>query len=294
MVGAFIRNAPFGTEIAFAKGLEALGHKVTKIDSSFPNQRWDLDADATVVFKWMEGYWEQLALCSGVKIVYQPDDARFPHIEKMLVDMKKYVDHVLTFDKYGVDLALSIGYKSAEFMLLTADHYLYAPDPSVEKDIDVSFVGSLTNGANHASRIKMLNIIQNASRSYGWKTWFGETYFGRSPSPVDVYRRSKIVVNHATDVGQPFGYGYGLQCRHFEVGMSGIPILSNTVYDFDNSLYFDKFYDEESLIYQINKFVVNKNHSVESGQRLREQIIKSHLPVHRAHQLVDFVEKNKC
>jgi hypothetical protein len=50
VVGAFIRNAPFGTELAFKRGFDRLGgHSVTYIDPSYPDQRWDYDADATVV-----------------------------------------------------------------------------------------------------------------------------------------------------------------------------------------------------------------------------------------------------
>ena len=47
IVGAFIRNKPFGTEIAFGKGFDRLGkHLINTIDTSYPGQVWDYDADA--------------------------------------------------------------------------------------------------------------------------------------------------------------------------------------------------------------------------------------------------------
>ena len=128
MIGAFIRNAPYGTEIAFKKGFDRIGgHEVNVIDPSQPNQKWELNPDATLVFKYIEqpAQMEMLGNVSGHKIVYQPDDLRFPHIKQMMTEMRQHCDNALTFDDDGAELALSYGYKAAQKFLLTADNDLY-------------------------------------------------------------------------------------------------------------------------------------------------------------------------
>lgn len=295
MVGAFIRNAPFGTEIAFAKGMERRGHEVIRIDTSYENQAWDQNADATLVFKWMDRDWDKLDGCRGPKIVYQPDDARFPHIREMVLKMREHVDCLLTFDDYGVTLAKQLGYRDAEYMLLTADDELYCPDSAVERDIDVSFVGSLTHGPNHASRYKMCEIAYEEAQKRGWKTWFGEAYFDGQDvlSPVDIYRRSKVVLNHATDVGQNFGTGFGLQCRHFEVGMTKTCLLSNSVIGYPDrfDLPFAVFGDGWGLKNTL-QYLIDGGWWRTIGDPLYQNIMAKHGPEHRADQLVAFIERN--
>ncbi len=300
MVGAFIRNFPFGTEIAFKKGLERLGHTVNAIDTSYPDQHWDHDATATVVFKWMEGdsNWYELSQCTGLKIVYQPDDARFPHITEMIVKMRDYCDLFLSFDQFGVDLAKKLRYRDAAILRLTADDQLYFADEEVEKDIDVSFVGSLTKGPNHISRLKMCQIANKIANERGWKTFFGEAYF-KNPghSPVDIFRRSKVTLNHATDVGQPFGRGYGLQCRHFEATLAGTMLLTNTMYGSESfpgvknvPLYrqFDSENDFEEIIVECVETDIHKAFAHIGTHHMALY----HLPQHRAVELIQFIERN--
>lgn len=288
MVGAFIRNAPFGTEIAFKKGLERIGCRVNAVDTSYPDQQFDTGADATIVFKWMEGYWDQLDACSGVKIVYQPDDARFPHIREMIMKMRDHVDNFLSFDDFSAKLAKSMGYKNAETLLLTADDELYVPR-TVEKDIDVSFVGSLTAGSNHHGRSRMCRIVQEKANRVGWRTWFGSTE--SIPEILDIYWRSKVVLNHATDVGQSFGSGFGLQCRHFEVGMTATALLSNTLLGSVTDLPFDTFSSEDELLNKVELWISYPALARTAGQNLYNSILESHLPQHRGAQLMDFISR---
>jgi hypothetical protein len=302
MVGAFLRNFPFGTEIAFAKGLERRGHTVHRIDPGYPNQVWDDDADATIVFKWIDlglkDVYERLERCAGLKVVYQPDDARFPHIKEMIRGMRGFCTHLLSFDDYGAEYALTVGYLDAETLRVTADDELYCPDSNVERDIDVSFVGSLTAGPNHASRMEMCRLVQAWANANGKTTWFGETYFSVPgyPSPLDIYRRSKVVLNHATDVGQPFGWGHGFQCRHFEVGMAGVFLLSNMVYGERFELLHTQYGNETQLINKLETYLgtgggVLFDREVLAGFH-RNNILREHMPEHRADQIVSFVKRN--
>jgi spore maturation protein CgeB len=288
IIGAFIRNNPFGTEIAFKKGFERLGgHQLTCIDTSYPNQSWDYDADATIVFKWMENYWHDLVMCKGKKIVYQPDDLRFPHIKQMMQSMRKYCDFAFTFDDDGAKLALQYGYKKAQRLLLTADDELYRPLPDVKKDIDVSFVGSLTGGGNHRGRMRMCQLVDSIP---GIKTAFVNGLYDIEELNK-IYNRSKIVLNHATDVGQPFGHGYGYQCRHFEAGFTKACVLSNHV-DNENMLTMvEQFHDEKSLIGKINMLLSNEEYRTSRGIGLYQELMTSHKPEHRAAEMIRFIEE---
>lgn len=287
LVGAFIRNAPFGTEIAFKKGFDRLGeHLVNCIDTSYPNQIWDYEADATIVFKWMEGYWYDLQQCKGKKIVYQPDDIRFGHIRQMMTDMRKYCDYALTYDEEAAQIAGTLGYKKSQRLLLTADPELYRKLPDVQKDIDVCFVGSLTGGTNHRSRVKMCQLVSTIP---GLKTQFTTDIYNIEEI-VRIYNRSKVILNHATDVGQPFGRGYGLQCRHFEAGFTGACVLSNVVENDDRSLKnYAVFTDENHLLRMTRYLVDNPTIRTTFANSLYEELNASHRPEHRAREMVEFI-----
>jgi spore maturation protein CgeB len=285
LVGAFIRNAPFGTEIAFKKGFNRLGeHLVNCIDTSYPNQVWDYEADATVVFKWMEGYWGDLALCKGKKIVYQPDDLRFPHIKQMMRDMRKYCDYAFTFDDDGAKLALEYGYAKAERLLLTADDELYRP-LDIVKDIDVCFVGSLTSGANHRSRVKMCQLVSSIP---GVKTKFVSDLYDIEELNR-IYNRSKVVLNHATDVGQEFGHGYGYQCRHFEAGFTRACVLSNKVDNEREIKNIVEFDSSDDLFVKLLTLLKKDSMREHWANELYSELTTRHKPEHRAVQMIEFI-----
>lgn len=294
LVGPFVVNAPFGTEIAFAKGLRRLGHEVHEVDPNVDRELRGLQnfADATVVFKSCVGGERFLKSLRHPIVVYQPDDARFTHIREMMLMMRGYADLFLSFDDHGASVARTMGYRAAETLLLTADDELYCPSPSpIRRDIDVSFIGSMADTVAHASRRKMLQIVGNHGTKLGWNLWFEVSQ--NIEHVRDIYRRSKVVLNHATDVGQPFGKGYGLQCRHFEVAMTHTPILSNEPFGHtDPPLNFPCFNDEDSLIRQVTSFVENTNVTDVIGADLYSQVRAQHMPEHRAMQLVDFISRN--
>lgn len=286
LVGAFKRNYPFGTEIAFLRGFQALPeHQVTVIDTSYEGEIWDYDADLTLVFKWIDRpeYWKHLASCTGKKVVFQPDDLRFPHIVDMMREMRKFCDFALTFDENGARLAGEMGYRKAAKLLVTADPGLYRP-LNLRRDIDVSFVGSLSGGPNHQSRMEMCQLITEQFPQLR-KVFLSDVY--NIEKIVEIYNRSKIVVNHATDTGQGFGFGHGFQCRHFEVGMTGTCLLSNSVIG-DNSLNnFVKFSDRQTLLGAIDSILFHEDWEW-MGTHLRDEIMKGHSPLHRANQILDF------
>ncbi len=305
LVGPFIVNAPFGTEIAFAKGLRRIGHEVVEVDPNIDREMIGLQntADATIVFKSCVGAEKYLKSLRHPIVVYQPDDARFPHIRQMMLMMREFSDLFLSFDDHGADVAKTMGYRSAQKLLLTADDELYYPSSvEVSRDIDVSFIGSLGDPVAHASRRKMCEIAQGVANQRGWKTLFGTTQ--DIPTILDVYRRSKVVLNHATDVGQPFGTGYGLQCRHFEVAMTKTALLSNKLFGSDpyESQAFVQYYDEASLCQFLVELVEKDNPQLYDTDYGRPQWqcwgeynynwSVENRPEHRAKELVEFIVRN--
>jgi hypothetical protein len=289
MVGAFIRNRPFGTEIAFAKGLRELGVEVNEVDPGYPDQSFLGEPDATIVFKYLEpgpsGYRDALVEVNGPKIVYQPDDVAFPHIQQMMREMRQYCEYAFMYDDRGVAFAESLEFKKSKQLLLTADPILYHPK-DFPKTVDLCFVGSLTLGANHAGRRRMIDVLKATN----------EFRIGVASELFDIerinniYNYSKVVLNHATDVGQPFGHGFGLQCRHFEAGMAGACVLSNVV-DNDSSLVgFDTFSSEEELVSKARALVTDDDLRDAFADTLYENILDHHLPVHRAQEIVNFVK----
>lgn len=288
IVGAFIRNNPFGTEIAFRKGLERIGETVNAWDPSVYDERnkFDPDADVTLVFKWLDpGVFRDsvVAKAKGKKVLYQVDDLRFPHIKQMMADMLQVCDHALTFDDDGAQLALQYGYKSAKKILLTADNHLYRKIPGMQKDIDVSFVGSLSYGDNHKSRMKMLEIV----KSMGVKLVVANELFDIS-KVNEIYNRSKIVLNHATDVGQSFGHGFGYQCRHFEAGFAGALVLSNRVLN-EQILPIAVFDSERELKETVSYYLEKQSYREQAAWSLHEELLRAHTPEHRAQEMRDYV-----
>lgn len=293
LIGPFTVNAPFGTEIAFSKGLRQLGVvDITEVDPNLGPMQLDWDADATIVFKSCCGREEELRSLSGPVIVYQPDDARFPHIRGMMLTMRRYSDLFMAFDRHSVEVAWKMGYRAAEELLLTADPELYCPSPvPVERDIDVSFIGSLGDPVAHASRQKMCRLVQAEANLRGWNVVFAQCQ--DIPTVLDIYRRSKIVLNHATDVGQKFGFGFGLQCRHFEVGMTKTCLLSNQRLGTlgPEDMPFVQFFDETSLINQIIYLFENERWT-QQGLDLFYNIREKHMPIYRAGQIVNFIQRH--
>lgn len=293
IVGAFIRNHPFGSEIAFKKGFDRLGgHTINTIDTSYPDQKFMKDADLTIVFKWMEGdYWQDLKETSGIKIVYQPDDSRFPHIRKMMEEMRKFCDYAFTFDNDGAQIAREIGYKDAKCLLLTADDDLYRNIPGSKKHYDFCFIGSMTGGPSHKSRQQMVSLIaQEFPQS---PLCFASDVYNIE-SIVAAYNTSKIILNHATDVGQRFGTGYGYQCRHFEAGFTNACVLSNVVLNEKKLYNFVSYNSTQDLLEKAAYLLSDEQSRKAYAANFYMELKTHHRPEHRAQEVLDFVKGLQC
>lgn len=290
MIGSFVRNAPFGTEIAFEKGLKEIGVDVATWDpSSNMGTHWHSSPDAIIMFKDHGSHaHDVIEYCKSngaISIVYQPDDMRAPGIHDMMKDLRDICDYAFTFDQYGAATALDLGYEKTEQLLLTADTSLYFPIEGIQKDIDFCFVGNFCNSIMHKSRIKMINLLKGAGHNVIATTTF-DTHLINT-----LYNRSKVVINHATDVGQPFAHGYGIQCRHFEAGFTGAAFLTNSILDVSSDLpqNMSTFHSEDDLL-KVASYLIKPVSPTRSGKKLYAELMKNHRPVHRARQIVNFIE----
>lgn len=300
LVGSFVRNYPFGTELAFLKGLNRINDRceyaISVIDPSTQDRQWDLDADVTLVFKCLEGEpLEELGRCGGKKVIYQPDDIRFPFIRQLMVDMRKHCDYALAFDTEAARVAKEeLGYLDAERLLVTADDELYRPMPELEKDLDFVFVGSLSNPSAHRSRNRMIQVLGES----GFKVAYASDLYDPQKI-VEYYNRAKVVLNHATDIDQSFGSGYGYQCRHFEAGFTRSCLLSNAVFgesrfhlSYDRTLkYFAMYRNEKELIGWARLLLNGIGLREELADKLYGELMESHKPEHRAMQLIEFFKR---
>lgn len=302
MIGSFKRNYPFGTEIAFAKGLRNIGVEVYEWDPStgeHPAPLWSEDADAVIVFKdHGEITYPHLEFFKNEKkvpvIEYQPDDIRAPGIVGMMKKMRQYCDYAFTFDKTGAEVAeQDLGYKKARKLIVTADPDLYKP-LNIKKDIDICFVGSLSNQVQHESRRKMIQLLHDN----GYKVLYQQSFFDANQINL-LYNKSKLVINHATDLGQDFGFGYGYQCRHFEAGFAGSCLISNELLDNegDGPEQFCRFISEEDLL-DVVEIMLNGKYDSEplwemQGKMFLDELNEKFRPEHRAQDIVDFIEEVK-
>lgn len=298
LVGPFVVNAPFGTEIAFKKGLQQLGHDVRTWDPNCQEPAGHLcaEADATIIFKSCVGrereLWNFMGLNMRHAILYQPDDMRFPHVRQMAVDMKPYCESFLSFDATSALVAETMGYKNCQAMLVTADPEVYYPEePAVERAIDVCMVASLGDPVAHASRRRIAEIALGLGKRHGWDVQIHDGI----PDPEvirQMYCRSKVVINHATDVGQQFGTGFGLQCRHFEVAATKTAFISNVLIGEQPSHHppFVLYNNERSFGDWLEECVENKSFRDQFAEEFHDWFRIGHTPKSRAHQLVKYIE----
>ncbi|MBX4212650.1 glycosyltransferase, partial [Candidatus Pacearchaeota archaeon] len=194
----------------------------------------------------------------------------------------------LTFDDEGAERSISeFGYDSSMGLLVTADNELYHPENYLIKNIDVSIIASFGDFAAHYNRRQAVKLLEKN----------GISVFAGSTNDVSqirsVYSRSKIAINHATDVGQDFGYGFGYQCRHFEVGFTKTCFLSNTIINENKQggpKFFWRYKSEADLLEKVTFLLSSESARTSQAELFYEELNRYHLPEHRAQQIIDFVK----
>lgn len=287
LVGPFFRNSPFGTECAFAKGLSLEGHSVVRHEpGNILSEPLDEDADATVFFKWVpEQTYDFVG--GGVRVIYQPDNLEFHHIEQlMLTALSHDVRHALTFYDSGCFLARRLGFSGVAKLMLTADPDLYFHD-GTHKRYAACFIGGMGHGPEHVSRQRMAR----AARLILGDRFFCATTFDTNVIR-EVYSQSMVVLHHATDVGQSFGRGFGLQCRHFEASFCDVPVLSNVVEQESSDVLYgmDTFSSLDELGEKLFAYGAALRDHVPPPRGIRSRALAAHGPRVRARRMVEIIQ----
>ncbi len=292
VVGPFEVNAPFATEIAFAKGLRGIGHTVVEFDPNTDNPDvMDRSADTTIVFKSALTHNDSLRGLRNV-VLFQPDDPRFPHIQGMLDEMRPYTNKLLLFRS----LRPGAPEDHAPFagrdwrigsISVTADPELYRPLER-PKVIDFCFIGSLSDPRCHWQRHEMIGWL--ADRGYRVHA----EHTRDMARMMELINSSRVVLNHSAEPGElTFGKGLGYQCRHFEVGFAGGCLLSNRVLVGSHSppvqgfCEFDSWADfREKAVWLIENELARAHYA----RSLAVDVFVNHRPTLRAKELISTLE----
>lgn len=130
----------------------------------------------------------------------------------------------------------------------------------------------------------------------GHKVLFGQT---NDVNEIrQAYCRSKVVLNHAAEQFEKFGWGHGFQCRHFEVGLTRSCLLSNCVMGEDETNSgrqeslsgFCRFYDQTSFIDWAECLLDDEKVRQNFADQFYEEMLEKHTPAIRAKQLTDILE----
>jgi hypothetical protein len=157
------------------------------------------------------------------------------------------------------------------------DTRIFYPDDNLEKDIDVSFVGSLTD--YWSDRIRLIKKIEEA----GIKIWYGGGRgHGLGNLPIEEYaaihRRSKICLNLSYGHGRPQRKG-----RSFELAASKSFMMSNCPEMMDGWFGRDTEYvpfDDENIVDKINYYLDHEEERKHISHCLYETYRNNYSPVH--------------
>ena len=237
--------------------------------------------DATIVFKGEMLTPEILERCSRPRVLYFPDDILiYPNYAKFIKYIGHCYDIVYTFDREAIPTFHTLGCKNVKWMpSWTGDDLFY--DKKLERDIDVSFVGSFNE-----YRIKMMNTVK-----YYFKDkhlCFKEGVYG--DEYVNLLNRSKVVINAAQ------GLVSGVSQRIFEATACNALVITN--YCEELFLLFNKdqiisWKTLEEMIKLLNFYLDNDNIREDIAMRGFTQTIGNHLVQHRFRKMIADIEEWK-
>lgn len=222
----------------------------------------------------------------------------------------KYYQIVYVFDQS--DLSVLKEYKTiGRFLPMGYDSDLYYKTQSTDKNIDVSFVGTLEGGLNLEYRIRdelLINLINNFPKLnieiFG-KTWAKINFliaykylikYRELEKHINnhilnhkeintIYNNSKICLNihRANQIG-------ALNPRTFEIlGAGGFQIIDykpilEDFFDIDKEIV--SYKNEKELLEKINYYIENEDERNIIAQRGYNKVIKKHTFLHRAQKIL--------
>ncbi len=194
------------------------------------------------------------------------------------LEMAKHFDIVFLAQKGHVEFFKEQGIRYVFWLPLACDPELY-PKEVLQRDIDVSYIGSLSPDEGDKRRKLLSKVAEIFPNNYIGKKWPLEM--------GEIYSRSKIVVNSAIN--------YDLNMRVFE-GMASGALLITDPADSLQELFEDGkdlviYQDEEDLIDKIHYYLEHDNERIEIANRGQQKVLQHHTYYHRAKEIVKKVEE---
>ena len=289
LIAPVYANHPHGSECRLVRWLnteegKALDIKLTITDlrTSHVNiTNIQNDYDATLVFKGETLTPDQIQLCSRPRILYFPDDViKYPNYARFINHVGKHYDLVYTFDREAVNCFYHLGCKNVKWLPSWTGSDMFF-DKGMERDIDISFIGSFND-----ERIKMLQHVKYNfldKKLFFDDNTYGETY-------VDILNRSKIVLNFAQG-------NSGVSQRVFEATACGALVLTNYVKELEDLFIvyigdmelneISCFKNSDSLVKQIKYLLGDENYMQIVAKNGQRRTMKEHLVQHRFKQILE-------
>lgn len=216
-----------------------------------------------------------LDLLNIPKIAYFIDT----HIDfQTRLEMARHFDIVFLAQKGHVELFKEQGIRYVFWLPLACDPELY-PEETLQRDIDVSYVGSLSPDEGDKRRKLLSKVAEAFPNNFIGKKWPLEM--------GEIYARSKIVVNSAIN--------YDLNMRAFEGMASGALFITDPA-DSLQELFEDGkdlivYQDEKDLINKIQYYLEHDDEREEIAYRGQQKVLKHHTYYHRAKEIIKKVEE---
>ncbi len=194
------------------------------------------------------------------------------------LEMARHFDIVFLAQKSHVELFKAEGIRYVYWLPLACYPELY-PQEELPRDIDVSYVGSLSPDEGDKRRKLLQKVVEYFPKSYIGKSWPREM--------ARIYSRSKIVVNSSIN--------YDVNMRVFEALASGALLITDPA-DSLEELFKDGeelviYHDENELISKIKYYLDHEDERIKIAQKGREKVLKYHTYHHRAEQIVNTVNE---
>ncbi|MGC9054520.1 MAG: glycosyltransferase family protein, partial [Candidatus Hydrogenedens sp.] len=194
------------------------------------------------------------------------------------LEIAKHFDIVFLAQQSHVKLFKEQGVRYVFWLPLACCPELY-PQKELSRDIDVSYVGSLSPDEGDKRRRLLMKVAEIFPNHYIGKKWPLEM--------GEVYSRSKIVVNSAIN--------YDLNMRVFE-GMAGGALLVTDPADSILELFEDGkdlviYENEKDLIEKIRYYLEHKEEREQIARQGQQKVLESHTYYHRCQQIIKKVEE---
>jgi len=216
-----------------------------------------------------------LNLVNIPKVAYFIDTHLDPYSR---LEMARHFDIVFLAQKSHVELFSAEGIRYVFWLPLACYPELY-PREELARDIDVSYVGSLSPEEGDKRRKLLQKVGEYFPNHFIGKSWPREM--------AKIYSRSKIVVNSAIN--------YDLNMRVFEALASGALLITDPADSIDELFEDGKeivlYHDEDDLIKKIEYYLSHDDERIEIAKRGKEKALKYHTYHHRVEQVINTVNE---